>query len=484
MKGLVLGNKIVPADAIDSLEVSVSPLTRQYQVLAKQGLGMITLFVSPDKASAEGVYNALSAALYEPVSVADNVVTALEKRFVQAITTETTGKWVLSKDQKTLSKNKTIIVTKVDGSTLTLADGDSVKVEENSSGGFNLKFGAGTATAVRITAEDLEKGYVEAKVESNTYNYKLMLNLPIPQDVPEVDTGEDADLTPGRTPIPFVESTYAKALYDEINRDDYIQSGYTIKTPNDTVVVARLNGLPIDIKDASKIKYVVSNAGKLKVAFGDEDFVEATITNDKVGKHIQIDTASVRFIVKVTAIYIPQYTVKIYDGKSLSLTKKVDKTDKWTLPSSELSKEGYDLEGFYTNEDLDGSHKINSTTIPVHKDMNLYIKWKIKTFTVTFNVDGGTSIPNQKVNWGGKASKPSQDPTKADNTFAGYFKDQQKKTVFDFDSELIKSNTTIYIKWTPNTPAADTPQNDVETVEVNVPPVKKTRTRKTKTNVE
>lgn len=66
-------------------------------------------------------------------------------------------------------------------------------------------------------------------------------------------------------------------------------------------------------------------------------------------------------------------------------------------------------------------------------------------WTVTFNVDGGSSVTAQLVIDGGKATEP-EDPTKSEKTFDGWYTSAAKTTEFDFD-DPITENTTIYAKW-------------------------------------
>ena len=68
------------------------------------------------------------------------------------------------------------------------------------------------------------------------------------------------------------------------------------------------------------------------------------------------------------------------------------------------------------------------------------------SYTVTFNTDGGSTVANQTVAAGGKATKPT-DPTKSGNTFAGWFSNAAKTTAYDFNS-AVNADTTIYAKWT------------------------------------
>lgn len=68
-------------------------------------------------------------------------------------------------------------------------------------------------------------------------------------------------------------------------------------------------------------------------------------------------------------------------------------------------------------------------------------------YTVTFDTDGGSSVPNQSVRSGAKATKPA-DPTKASYTFAGWYKEDTFTTAFNFDTDTIAADTTIYAKFT------------------------------------
>ena len=67
------------------------------------------------------------------------------------------------------------------------------------------------------------------------------------------------------------------------------------------------------------------------------------------------------------------------------------------------------------------------------------------TYTVTFETNGGSAVAAQTVNEGGKAVKPA-DPTKDGFDFAGWYKDADLTSVFDFDIP-ITSDTTVYARW-------------------------------------
>lgn len=74
-------------------------------------------------------------------------------------------------------------------------------------------------------------------------------------------------------------------------------------------------------------------------------------------------------------------------------------------------------------------------------------------YTVTFDTNGGSAVPSQTVEEGGKAVKPETDPVKTDYVFGGWCKDAGLETPYDFETETITSATTIYASWSS---AADT----------------------------
>lgn len=67
-------------------------------------------------------------------------------------------------------------------------------------------------------------------------------------------------------------------------------------------------------------------------------------------------------------------------------------------------------------------------------------------YTVSFDTDGGTTIPDQSVRSGNKATQPA-DPEKSGYTFGGWYAEDTFTTLFDFD-DAITADTTVYAKFT------------------------------------
>ena len=68
-----------------------------------------------------------------------------------------------------------------------------------------------------------------------------------------------------------------------------------------------------------------------------------------------------------------------------------------------------------------------------------------KTFTVTFDSNGGSAVASQTVKEGEKAAKPAN-PTRDGYTFEGWFADEALNTAYDFNTP-VTSDITLYADW-------------------------------------
>ena len=76
--------------------------------------------------------------------------------------------------------------------------------------------------------------------------------------------------------------------------------------------------------------------------------------------------------------------------------------------------------------------------------------------TVTFELNGGTMTGTNpvKVNEGGKVTQPA-DPTRTGYYFEGWYKESTFNNRFEFTTETISGNTSIYAKWLPKVVGMD-----------------------------
>ena len=109
------------------------------------------------------------------------------------------------------------------------------------------------------------------------------------------------------------------------------------------------------------------------------------------------------------------------------------------LKSGELAKEpatpvrtGYDFAGWYKEASCINTFSFSSDT--VFSNTTLYASWKIKTFTVSFNSNGGNQIADVKVSYNTKIKEP-ETPQKSGYVFDGWYtvKISQKKWNFATD---------------------------------------------------
>ena len=129
------------------------------------------------------------------------------------------------------------------------------------------------------------------------------------------------------------------------------------------------------------------------------------------------------------------------DGGSKIEKQKISKGKKVTIPK-EPTKEGYVFLGWYNNGIL------FDFSIPLEKDLQLKAKWEKdqeKTYTVTFDSNGGTSVEKQLVKENEKAKRPNP-PVKSGHTFVYWELDNKQ---YNFNSE-VKKDITLKAKWKKN----------------------------------
>ncbi len=79
---------------------------------------------------------------------------------------------------------------------------------------------------------------------------------------------------------------------------------------------------------------------------------------------------------------------------------------------------------------------------------NIYVNAAAKaTYTVTFDSKGGSSVsPITNVQYGNTITKPT-DPTKVNYYFIGWYKDACCTDDWNFTTDVVNANTTLYAKW-------------------------------------
>ena len=123
------------------------------------------------------------------------------------------------------------------------------------------------------------------------------------------------------------------------------------------------------------------------------------------------------------------------DGGSEVAAQTVEDGKSATKPD-DPTKERFNFEGWFKGESL------YDFASPVTSDLTLTAQWIIKTFTVTFNTDGGSEVAAQTVEDGKTATKPD-DPTKDGFWFLGWYVGEN---VYEF-TQPISDDLTVTAKW-------------------------------------
>ena len=112
------------------------------------------------------------------------------------------------------------------------------------------------------------------------------------------------------------------------------------------------------------------------------------------------------------------------------------------------ARNGYTFGGWY--KDSACTAKWNFTKDTVKDNITLYAKWTMKTFTVTFNSQGGSVVATMKVKQYAVFKAPAA-PTRTDYTFMGWYKDSACTKAWNFAADKVNANMTLYAKWVKTT---------------------------------
>lgn len=134
------------------------------------------------------------------------------------------------------------------------------------------------------------------------------------------------------------------------------------------------------------------------------------------------------------------------DGESIS-TQTIDRGEKFTKPA-EPPKGNHTFAGWYNGDEKE-KFDFDADTTNAPNVLNLVAKWDINKYTVQFVSEHG-SFADQTIEYGETIKTDKLTIPKAEGyTFDGWYADDIYSTEFDF-TKPIKSNTTVYAKWTAN----------------------------------
>ena len=112
-----------------------------------------------------------------------------------------------------------------------------------------------------------------------------------------------------------------------------------------------------------------------------------------------------------------------------------------SLPTA--TRTGHTFQGWYTARN--GGTKVSPTTTMGAADTTLYAHWAIRSYTVSFDANGGSAVASQSVRYGSKATQPT-DPTRTGHTFQGWYTARSGGSKYDFN-QTVTGDVTLYARW-------------------------------------
>lgn len=114
-----------------------------------------------------------------------------------------------------------------------------------------------------------------------------------------------------------------------------------------------------------------------------------------------------------------------------------------TAPTAPI-RTGYTFAGWYKESTLTTAW--NFTTDVVTAATTLYAKWNPIPYTVSFSSNGGTAVSSVQVNYNSIFTAPLA-PTKTDVIFGGWYKEASLTTAWNFATDVVTEDITLYAKW-------------------------------------
>ena len=131
------------------------------------------------------------------------------------------------------------------------------------------------------------------------------------------------------------------------------------------------------------------------------------------------------------------------DGTTFAQPQTINRGEKFTKPA-EPPKENHTFAGWYNGDE---KFDFDADTTNAPNVLELVAKWDINKYTVQFVSEHG-SFADQTIEHGKPIDTDKLTiPEVEGYTFDGWYTDEDHNTKFDF-TKPIKSNTTVYAKWT------------------------------------
>ncbi|HQH30505.1 MAG TPA: InlB B-repeat-containing protein, partial [Spirochaetota bacterium] len=146
------------------------------------------------------------------------------------------------------------------------------------------------------------------------------------------------------------------------------------------------------------------------------------------------------------------YTITFDKQSGTGGTDSVTATYGAAMPTAtKPTRTGYTFDGYWDATSGGGTQYYTESMASARSwdkaaNTTLYAGWTANQYTVTFDSNGGSSVDQQTINYGEKATRPVI-PTKTGYIFSGWYKESTLTNLWDFGSDSVTADTILYAGW-------------------------------------
>lgn len=112
---------------------------------------------------------------------------------------------------------------------------------------------------------------------------------------------------------------------------------------------------------------------------------------------------------------------------------------------AEPTKNGYSFAGWYKDQDLKDAWDFDKDV--VKGNLTLYAKWTAEKYTITYDLDGGTNVPENKLDFTVEDEFTFMEPQKDGYTFIGWFDSKNDGDIVYGVTKGTTNDITVYARW-------------------------------------
>lgn len=285
-----------------------------------------------------------------------------------------------------------------------------------------------------------------ARFTANKYNIHLDVNSgnDLDKTILEIDYNEIINLpSPTKTGYTFVgwfngSDLFDKEIYD-LCQDVELTAHWTA---NEYTITYNTNGG--NQLNPSSIKVYYDSTINLAIPTRD-DYVFVGWSYD--GSIIEIDKCTFAGNITLVAEWQKIKYIVSFDstGGSEVESQEIEKGEKVSKPS-DPTKSGYEFVGWYL-----GNDEWSFVGYVVTKEITLTAKWNINTYTINYNLDGGTNNELNPNSFTVEDEVILNNPSKAGFTFVGWYLDVEYASSIEKIEKGNVGNINLYAKFSVNT---------------------------------